>query len=316
MEYHFLGRTGLKVSDLCFGALPLGPLQADLSIAEGGRLILQALQKGVNFIDTAELYQTHPHIRWALERFNGPVVVATKSTAATYEKMREAVLRCRDELGLEKITIFHLHAARDSEPLRAREGALAALVELKEAGVIGSVGVSTHSVAAVREAAIDPRIEVIFPLINKIGRGVLDGDAAEMISAIKLADVEGKGIYAMKAFGGGTLIKEMVESLDFVRKVAGVPIVAIGMIRSVELEMNLALFDGRPVAPEIRREAARYRKQAQVLANLCAGCGHCVEVCHSDAIAIVNGKAHISADKCLMCGYCASDCPQFAIRVV
>lgn len=56
MDYYLLGNTGLNVSALCFGALPMGPLQADLSTEEGGALILEALERGVNFIDTAELY--------------------------------------------------------------------------------------------------------------------------------------------------------------------------------------------------------------------------------------------------------------------
>lgn len=316
MEYHFLGKTGLKVSDLCFGALPMGPLQANIAVEDGGRLILEALQKGVNFIDTAELYATNAHIRWALERFKGPVILATKSTVATYEKMKEVVLRSRDELGLAKIDIFHLHAAKEKNPLQSREGALVALIELKEAGVIGAVGVSTHSVAAVRAAAVDPRIEVIFPLINKVGRGIVDGGVQEMIAAIKLAADHGKGLYAMKAFGGGTLIQNVAESLDFVRKETGVSVVAIGMIRSVELEMNLALFEDRPISPEISREAAQYRKQARVIKSLCQGCGHCVEICHSNAITMVNGQGFIDAGKCLMCGYCSSDCPHFAIRVI
>ena len=60
-----LGDTGLMISRLVFGALPMGPLQADLSPEEGGALIRYALEKGVNLIDTAEMYGTYWHLREA-----------------------------------------------------------------------------------------------------------------------------------------------------------------------------------------------------------------------------------------------------------
>ena len=58
IERRVLGRSGLYVSRLCFGSLTISPSQAALSETEGGRLIGHALSKGINFIDTAELYQT------------------------------------------------------------------------------------------------------------------------------------------------------------------------------------------------------------------------------------------------------------------
>lgn len=316
MNYFELGNTGLRVSELCFGALPLGPLQANLSIEEGGSLILQALQQGVNFIDSAEIYGTHQHIKWALDRYQGEVVLATKSPALTYEQMQQSVAKCLEELGVDSIAIFHLHAARDSKPLQNRAEVLEALVELKAAGLIKNIGVSTHSVTAVREAAQDPRVDVVFPLVNKRGLGILDGSLDEMIAAISLARCNGKGVYAMKAFGGGTMIDDLEGNLKFVREAAGIPVVAVGMIRDVELEMNLKLFEGAPISAELRTKAGGYRKVAKVIVGLCKGCGRCLQGCHSGAIRMVDGKGFIDVNQCLMCGYCSRECPEFAIRVI
>ena len=44
MKYNILGRTGIKVSELCFGILPMGPLQADMPADEGGELLLSAME--------------------------------------------------------------------------------------------------------------------------------------------------------------------------------------------------------------------------------------------------------------------------------
>ena len=88
-----LGCTGLSINPLVFGTLPLGPLQADLSPDKGGRLIRYALERGVNLLDTAELYQTYPHIRSALDGFSGEALIASKTHANTAEAARLHVVR-------------------------------------------------------------------------------------------------------------------------------------------------------------------------------------------------------------------------------
>lgn len=316
MEYYLLGKTDIKVSALCFGALPMGPLQANLSVSEGGDLLLAALQQGVNFIDTAEMYGTYPHIRYALERFRGDVVIASKSTAATYDAMHKAVMGCLDALGRDRIDIFHLHAARERDPIKTRAEALDALVHLKAAGKVRAVGVACHSVHGIRQAALDPRIDVIFPLINRSGLGILDGGVPEMLESIETAAFHGKGLYAMKALGGGNLLSDVPVNFDFVRSQAKIPVIAVGMVRQPELAMNLALFSGETVTPESNFVLTRFKKTATVVSFLCKGCATCINQCHNDALSMQEGKATIDRNKCLLCGYCAPSCPQFAIRVI
>jgi predicted aldo/keto reductase-like oxidoreductase len=316
MEYYELGQTGLRVSALCFGALPMGPLQADLPVEAGGELILEALRSGVNFVDTAEMYRTYSHVRWALERFAGPVVLASKSNATGYEEMKTAVEKGLEEMGRDCFEIFHLHASRDNDPLLNRAGALEALCEYKAKGYIKAVGVACHSVLGIKAAVDDPRIDLVFPLINRTGLGILDGGVAEMSAVIRQAQAAGKGVYAMKAFGGGNLLGELEQNLNFVRRTVGVTVVAVGMIRRIELETNLALFEGSALPDGYQKALRKYKKRVFVLGLTCKGCGRCVANCHSRAIALVDGKAVIDPEKCLLCGYCSKECPQFAIRVV
>lgn len=54
-----LGNTGIEVSELCYGTLTLGPLQAQISARDGADAIRFALERGVNFIDTAHTYGTY-----------------------------------------------------------------------------------------------------------------------------------------------------------------------------------------------------------------------------------------------------------------
>ena len=74
MKYAILGKSGLKVSELCFGVLPMGPLQANIPIKDGAKIIRKGLDSGINFLDTAQVYKTYPYIKDALAGFTGDAV--------------------------------------------------------------------------------------------------------------------------------------------------------------------------------------------------------------------------------------------------
>ena len=179
-----LGCTGLSINPLVFGTLPLGPLQADLSPDKGGRLIRYALERGVNLLDTAELYQTYPHIRSALDGFSGEALIASKTHANTAEAARLHVVRALRELDLERLDIVHLHGARVADPFADRPEVIEELLKMKDEGKIAHVGLSSHFVSAIRKSVKHPEIEVIHPLLNRTGMGILDGTQQEMAEAI------------------------------------------------------------------------------------------------------------------------------------
>ena len=112
MKYFTLGQTGIKVSELCFGALPMGPLQKNIDPDAGAEIILKALAGGVNFIDSAQLYKTYEPIRRALKQADFRPIIVSKSMATDAEGMRAAIDECLQELEIDYIDIFHLHAAR------------------------------------------------------------------------------------------------------------------------------------------------------------------------------------------------------------
>ena len=124
MEYRKLGNTDLKVSEMCFGALTMGPLQANLSPQEGGSLLRQALESGINFVDTAEQYQNYPQIAEALKDYRGEVIISSKSLHSDYESVEKDIQKALKSLNRDYIDIFHLHAARAGKDVfEEREGA-------------------------------------------------------------------------------------------------------------------------------------------------------------------------------------------------
>ena len=91
MKKNRLGKTDLYVTELCFGALPFGPLQKNVPVDECTNLLIEALKAGINFIDTAQMYLTYEPIRRAMEATGIRPVIASKSVAGGYEDMQKAV---------------------------------------------------------------------------------------------------------------------------------------------------------------------------------------------------------------------------------
>lgn len=316
MEKVTLGSTGMRISPLVFGTLPLGPLQAGLTVPEGGRLLRYALEAGIDLLDTAELYETYPYIREALKGYGGKVRIATKTHAAEAPLARVHVERALRELGVEQLDIVHLHGARLASPFAERPAVFEELLRLKDEGKIAHLGLSSHYISAIRQGAAHPEIEVLHPLLNRRGMGILDGTAEAMAAAVAEAAGAGKGIYTMKALAGGNLIGEARSSLAWVRSRPGVEAVAVGMLSTAEIDANIALFSGAAAGEDAWRLLESRRRRLRIMERFCKGCGACVGACTNEALALVDGRVRLDEDRCILCGYCAAACPEFIIRVV
>ena len=311
-----LGTTGITTFRLVYGTLPLGPLQAGLSPEEGGRLIRYALERGVGMVDTAALYRTYPHIRAGLSGWQGSVIIASKTHATDAATARLHVEDALRELCRDRLDIVHLHAARLADPFAHRPAVLDELLTMKEEGKIAHVGLSSHYISAFRLALDHPEIEVIHPLINRTGMGILDGTAEEMAGAIAACARAGKGVYAMKALAGGNLISEARQSLAYVAGLDGIHALAIGMLSEQEIDANIALLDGGAADDAVWQKLETRRRKLKIMAQFCKGCGMCIEACGSGALSLVDGTAVVDDASCILCGYCGAACPDFMIRVV
>ncbi|MCG8403334.1 MAG: aldo/keto reductase, partial [Firmicutes bacterium] len=237
MKYIELGNTGIKVSRLCFGGLVIGPLQAGLPAQAGAKVIRKALELGVNFIDTAELYETYPHIREAVKGLKKQPVIATKSYAYSARGAKNSLEKARRELDLDVIDIFLMHEQESRLTLKGHREALEYYLSAREKGMIKAVGVSTHNIEVVEACVSIPEIEVIHPLINIKGLGIGDGTIERMLASVSKAFDCGKGIYSMKPLGGGNLLGSFAESMKFVLELPFIHSIAVGM-QSVEEVIN------------------------------------------------------------------------------
>lgn len=316
MEYNILGKTGIKVSKLCFGALTIGPLQANLPLNEGALVISEAIDRGVNFIDTAQLYKTYPYIKKALsQRSMKDIVIASKSYAYSKETAEESLHEALREIDRDYIDIFLLHEQENEYTLKGHYEALEYFIKMKEKGIIRGVGISTHTVAAVKAAAKMDEIDVIHPLINKNGLGIMDGTALDMIEALEVAKLKNIGIYGMKPLGGGNLLSTIDECFDFVFNLPFLDSIAVGMQRVEEVISNVARFNGESIPKEISEKLSTENRKLHI-DFWCKTCGACASACKSKALKIVEDKLVVDREKCVLCGYCSSYCPEFCIKVV
>jgi len=334
LEQRALGRTGLDVSRLCFGTLTLSPAQAGFSADAGGELLSYAFQHGVTFWDTAEIYDTYPHIRAALRRLTQKPVISTKTYAWDVASASASLEKARQALDLDVIDIFLLHEQETSLTLDGHREAFAWLVEQKARGLIRAVGISTHAVepvlaitAAVNPDASVPSVwhdldpgpyreaDVIHPLLNMRGIGLIDGTADAMAAACANAHAAGLGIYGMKMLGGGHLLPDFDAAVNYGLSLDFADAYAVGMQSEAEIDMNIALFSGQPVDPELLA-ATRQRRRRLVIGDWCTGCGACIERCGEHALRLENGRAQVDGSRCIFCGYCATVCRDFVIKVV
>ncbi|MEW5819678.1 MAG: aldo/keto reductase [Cyanobacteriota bacterium] len=313
-----LGQTNLHVSKLCFGTLALGPYHSKLSIDEGSSLLVQAYNNGINFWDTAELYETYEYIRSANEKLGCPedLIISSRSFSRTYHEMAESIDNTLNSLDIKSIPIFGLHELSNINDFNNSLGAFKALKEAKKNKLIQYIAITMHSVESVKIAAEQDWVDIVFPLYNKAGLGIIGGNTIQMSEAIEYAYNKGKGIYIMKVLAGGHLSSSPEESIKFALNNKAIHSIAIGMDNIDEMLMNLAIFTDDKVKINLIKPNVKAFKRIINVDPWCEGCGKCIRICPNSAITLQFSQATVDHNKCILCGYCASACDMFCLKVV
>ncbi len=205
-----LGKTGIKLSRLAQGTGTVGYQKSSnqtrkLGIQGLAELLRAGVDNGLTFWDTADSYGSHPHVREALKTVKrDKVVIMTKSWATTEAEMKADIDRFRKELDTDYLDILLLHCMQDDAWPTKKAGAMAAVSEAKQKGIVRAHGVSCHTLGALKAAAASDWVEVDLARLNPAGKH-MDAPPHVVIPILKEMRAKGKGIIGMKLLGQGDL---------------------------------------------------------------------------------------------------------------
>ena len=264
MEYRVLGKTGLKISRLGFGGIPIQRIDA-----EGTKVLMHQMKEaGVNYIDTARGYTvSEEYLGYALEGIREHFIIATKSMARTKEAMAADIDISLKNLRTDYIDVYQIHnpSVQQLEQVMAPGGALEALQEAKAAGKIGHIGLTAHSLEVFKIALEQDWVETfMFPY------NIVETQAEKLIAECAKRNI---GFVDMKPLAGGA-IEDATLALRYICANDAVTVVIPGMAEAKELEENLAAVNN--TAPiTVEEKAAFLEVRNQLGTNFCRRCNYC-----------------------------------------
>lgn len=305
-----------NLSYICYGTLSLSKLQNSETMTNRVKLLNYAYERGINFFDTAELYDNYDILKELIkDKDRETLNIATKSYAYDCDTAEHSINKALKEMNTDYIDIFMLHEQDNGNNFVGHYKAVERFLKYKQDGIIKHLGISTHRVQAVSDSVEFNEIEVVFPIFNMTGIGIQDGTKEDMAEAIKKAKENNKFIFSMKPYGGGHLITDTRKAFDYVKNIREIDAIAVGMRNEEEIDANICYLENNELNHKI---ISKLRKQKRVLYidEWCVGCGKCADKCKQNALSIIDGKCKVDMSKCVLCSYCAGECEDFYIKIV
>ena len=317
MEYRTLGKTGLKISRMGFGGIPIQKIDE-----EGTRKLLrEMMEKGVNYIDSARGYTvSEQYIGYGLEGIRDKFVLATKSMSRTKEAMAADIETSLGNFRTDYIDLYQVHNAcmEQLDQVMGDGGALEALMEARAAGKIGHIGLTAHSTEVFERALELDWVETIMFPYN-----IVEQQGAELIHKCAEKNI---GFIVMKPLAGGA-IEDASLALRYVCSNPDVTVVIPGMAEIHELEQNLAACSNtEPLTQEELKEMDKVREQLGTdFCRRCNYCAPCTVGINIPSVFLFAGYLQrydladwakdrystlkVKASACIGCGKCEPRCP-------
>ena len=319
MEFRRLGKTGLEVSVVGFGGIPIQKLGRN----EARKLVRLALDYKIKFFDTAQGYgDSEVKIGEGIKRRREECLLATKSPCRDFQKALEDVDAALRKLQVKVIDLYQVHFVNDSETLDkviGPNGSLPGLKKAKEDGKINHIGITGHNADVLLKAIENTDFETVQVPFNIIEDGP---DERALLRAAKEQEV---GVICMKPLAGG-VITEPELSLRWILA-QGVSTVIPGMIQPDEVKSNALA--GRSPFPLSEKELQRLKRVCESLEeNFCRRCMYCLPCPEEIPIYLIQelgdkvkipqarelsreiyARQKVNVEACTECGECEEKCP-------
>ena len=267
MERRILGRTNLEVSVIGFGGIPIQRVDNEMAV----KLIEESCNRGINFIDTARGYnESESLIGEALEKVGrDKFVLATKSMKRDYDGMLQELSISLKDLRTNYIDLYQFHNVRNLEELDfilSENGALKALKEAKEKGIIKEIGITSHSPEILDKAIDTGEFATIQCPYNPVER-----QAEEVFKKAKEMNI---GVIVMKPLAGGAITNGEL-SLRFIADNPNISVAIPGMDTLEQVSSNaLVGIDKRKLTDE--EEKKLFEEANSLGSQFCRRCGYCL----------------------------------------
>ena len=323
MKMVTLGKTGLVVSQIGFGGIPITRRTFEDAVA----VVRRALDLGITFIDTANGYlDSEEKIGRAIAGRRDGLVIASKSGSATKQGILEHIDLSLRRLRTDYVDLYQLHNLSRPESwdsISGPGGALEGLRAAKEQGKVRHIGVTSHSLDMAETLLQADCFETVMLPFN-----VITHEAEEKL--LPLARSKDVGFIAMKPMAGGEFDQARLP-IRWLCRFEEVQVL-VGFEREEEVDEVVHLArTAEPLSEEELQEVERIRRETGRL--FCRRCGYC-EPC-PQGIPVTNvmvfrsfikrfspevaarrfGVGIEKARECLDCGECEEKCPyQLPIR--
>ncbi len=262
MPRRALGKTGATVSLLGIGSAPMG--EAGMPQQEVDRILAAAIEAGINYIDTAPIYElAEVRLGKALKGRRDKVFLVSKVEATSKQDAQWQVRDSLRKLQTEYLDAVHIHnvGRTDRFPsmdvLLGPDGALEGLKEFKKKGIIRHVGLTCHlrprrALPVIESGAI----ELVMCAANFVDVHTYDFEGTVFEAARK----RGLGIVAMKVLGGATgegarqkgrlAPDHYTTAMRYALSIPGLSVAILGMRRMSDLDAGLgAVRSFKPFEP-------------------------------------------------------------------
>ncbi len=313
-----LGKTGLMVTQLGFGGIPIQRLTEDGAVD----VVKRCVDLGLTYLDTANGYTTsEERIGKAVAGRREGLIIATKSGARTAEGVEEHLALSLKRLGTDYIDVYQFHGVGDMESLEKvldPKGPIGVVEEAKSKGQVRHISITSHSMDVAKEAVKTDRFETLMFPFNFIAREAED----ELIPLCREHDV---GFIVMKPLAGGMLDNATIAFKYIFQfpEVVSIP----GIEKPEEIEELVRLYEEPQEMTEAEREEMQ-RMRDELGTRFCRRCNYC-QPCTSDIpISMVmtsdsfakrmsperffSGMVSSAMEKavnCTECGECEARCP-------
>ena len=266
MEKRELGRTDLEVSVVGFGGIPI----QGLSSSEAERVLLHAIDRGINFFDSARAYtDSEEKMGRALNEHRGRIYLASKALSRNARGMRGELEKSLRNLRTGMIDLYQVHSVGSLEELErilAPGGAYEALAKARDEGKIRWIGVTGHSRPVLFKAVLTGLFDTVQLPFNPIENEWEE----DMLPETRKAGI---GTIGMKPVAGGA-IRNVGASIRF-SLTRGIDVSIPGMDSTGQVDENAAV--GEDLRAPTEEELAALQEEKMVWGEkFCRRCAYCM----------------------------------------